>query len=266
VTRPTASSRLTRSILVACVVLAAAGACGDDADDAATTDTSAPPTSEASTTTTGGETTTSEAPTTAPPTTTATTAANCPEAERPGEIVGSATGDLDGDGTDDTVELVHTDLDEWLIFAALGTGGDAAGPIVADGPLLGADVLGVADVQGDGTSELFLQVGSGASAAIVGLYTVTGCDVEPVTFEGGPSAFPVGASIGATSGLQCGPDGTLFAYASASSDGESYDVTWSEMALDGSVLTVVDEGTGTASYGDELHTAASSFHCGALTY
>jgi hypothetical protein len=261
-----------RALAVAAVMLVAAAACGDDADDAST-DTSSPATSDGSTTTSEAPgttttdddtTTTTAAPTTGPP----TTAATCPEVEVTGSVEGTATGDLDGDGTDDTVDLTH-DGDDWRLFVALGDGGggDAAGPIVAEGPLMGAQMIGVADVQDDGVDELFVQVGSGASAAIIGLYTVDGCRVVPITFEGGPSAFPVGASIGATSGLQCGGgDGVLYVYTASSDDGESYQVSWDTLHLEGTELTSGGGGTGSASYGDELHTAATTFHCDSLTY
>jgi hypothetical protein len=263
------SRRLVRlaSPLVAVALAVGVVACGDDDDDAATTDTSAAPTTGASTTASSEPTSSTDAPTTAPTTAPPTTTDGCPVADRTGTVEGTATGDVDGDGTDDTIEVVHTDSDEWFLWVTFGSGeGQAMGPVVGSGAIAGAQLVGAADVQGDGPAEVFVHVGSGASAAVIGLFTVSGCEVVPITFDGAPSGFPVGASIGAISGLQCGPEGTIFAYAGASSDGTAYDVTWEELSLEGTELTISDSGSGAASYGDELHTAASTFHCDTITY
>src|SRR5262245_57492304 len=131
-------------------------------------------------------------------------------------------------------------------------------------------MIGAADVDRDGKDEIFAQTGAGASTATIGLFTLDGCDIAPITFDGAPTQFPVGASAGATNGLQCSNDptgpATIRAYAGASSDGESYDVTWADLELDGTVLTQVEEGSAAASYGDEQYVAASTFHCGDVTY
>lgn len=244
-------------------------ACGDDDDEATgdsttsedTTSTSAETTTSVSTT----EAPTTEAPTTAPP----TSAADCVGAAEGATAESSATGDVDGDGTDDTLEVLHDGAGTWFLQVTLGSGGSTVMELTTDG-VGGAEMIGAADIDEDGKEELFVQTGAGASAAIIGIFTVQGgCDLEAVTFDGAPAAFPVGASIGATSGLQCSnapePPG-IFAFAGASSDGQTYDVTTAELQLSGTLLTQVGETTGTANYGDELYTAASTFHCDDVTY
>jgi hypothetical protein len=264
---------MTRSIRRASLLLAslalpfALAACGDDEDDAATGDSS---TSEASTTSSAPETTAPPtAPTTAstaPPTSAPECAASIPE---PASAESSATGDVDGDGQDDTLEVVHDAEGGWWLRVTLGSGDVTALALTTDN-VGGAEMIGAADVDGDGKEELFAQTGAGASTATIGLFTLDGCAIAPITFDGAPTQFPVGASVGATSGLQCSNDpeapASIFAYAGASSDGESYDVTWAELELEGTVLTQVNEGSGTAGYGDELYVAASTFHCDDVTY
>lgn len=242
--------RASRRILLAVALLAiAVGACGgDDGDDAA------PET-----------TTTSEAPTT---TTDDTTAPGDPPACGPVSVpddaveVTEADGDVDGDGTDDELRTYLDGVDWHLQVELAADGGDDV-VVPSFGGVVG--IIGGADVDGDGTDELWLRTGSGASATIIGLARLVDCDLARVTFAGDQLAeLPVGGSVGTTSGLECSSSG-ITAYTASLREGTTYDVTGIEYTLDGSVLT--ESGTSSTTV-DALDDAAfvpvSSFRCGDL--
>jgi hypothetical protein len=245
-------------------------ACGDDEDDTATTDGSTASTTESTTSSTTEASTTSapttEAPTTAPP----TSAADCVGTAEGATAESSATGDVDGDGSGDTLEVLHDGAGTWYLQMTLGSGGSSYTELPTAGGAGGKEMIGAADIDEDGKEEIFVQTGSGASAAVIGVFTVEGgCDIAAVTLDGAPAEFAVGASVGNTSGLQCSnvPEaGSIIAFSGTSTDGETYTVSHSELELAGTVLTEVDSGSGTAGYGDELYTAASTFHCDDVTY
>jgi hypothetical protein len=263
-----------RASRTACAVFATCGlslglvACGDDDDDVSSGETtsSAP---ESSTSTTEGSTTTAapttEAPTSSPP----TSAADCIGTAEGATAESSAMGDVDGDGAPDTLEVVHDGAGTWHLQVTLASGGSSYTQLPSDG-VGGMEMIGAADVDSDGKEEIFVQTGSGASTAIIGLFTVQGgCDIERITLDGNPAEFPVGATVGNISGLQCSnvPEArSIIAFSGTSADGQTYAVTNSELELSGTTLTEVASGTGQAGYGDELHTAASTFHCDDTTY
>jgi hypothetical protein len=234
-----------RLLLAAALLAVALGACGDD-DDAAP------------------ETTTSAAPTTTDESTTTTAPPACAPASVPDDAVevSEADGDVDGDGSGDVLRTYLSGAD-WHLQVELAADGGADLVVPSFGGLVG--IIGGADVDGDGTDEVWLRTGSGASATIVGLARLVDCDLVRVTFAGDQLAeLPVGGSVGTTSGLECSGS-TITAYTASLREGTTYDVTGTEYTLDGSVLT--ESGTSTATV-DALDDAAfvpvSTFSCGDL--
>jgi hypothetical protein len=265
----------SRAVRLAGVVLATGGlslalvACGDD-DDAVSSDDTTTSTSDATTSTTEASTS-SAPPTTAPPNTAPpTSAADCIGTAEGATAESSAMGDVDGDGAADTAEVLHDAAGTWFLQITLGDGGSSYTQLEPADNVGGVELIGAADVDGDGKEEIFVQVGSGASKAMFGMFTVQGgCDITEITTASGPARFPVGASVGIISGLQCSnvPDAaSVIAFEGQSADGESYAVTWTEYELAGATLTEIDSGSGTAGYGDELYVASSTFHCDDTTY
>jgi hypothetical protein len=99
-------------------------------------------------------------------------------------------------------------------------------------------VLGRTDLDGDEVDEPFVRTGSGVRDTVA-LLRVDECEAVAVALDSAPAEFAIGASVGATGGLQCGegPSGTIRVYAAESADGETYDVTWRDLRLAGTTLT-----------------------------
>ncbi|MDZ7674532.1 MAG: hypothetical protein U5K30_05635 [Acidimicrobiales bacterium] len=180
-------------------------ACGDDdADDAATTTSE---TTTSSTTTSTTTTSTSTTTTTAAPTT--TSSSTCSDSPLPGDAADTTTApaDLDGDGTDDTVTSYRVgpaDAPEWHLHAQLTSGGGADLTLPAPTGPSDQRVLGGSDANENGTDEVWVKVGAGASAQIVSMFVLDDCDLVQVTLDGGgPAEFPVGGSIGTVGGVYC---------------------------------------------------------------
>ncbi|MCU0268281.1 MAG: hypothetical protein MUF83_06495 [Acidimicrobiales bacterium] len=196
----------------------------------------------------------------------------CPEVPQAAGATAETTaaGDVDGDGDLDTI-VGHQAGADWRVRVELAAGGSAEH--VVPGAGVGASsvvVHGGIDVDGDSSEEVVARVGSGAGTQIIGLFVLQGCDLVPVVIEEGPAEFPVGATVGGISGVQCGggeeSEPALFWYQGTSDDGLTFDVETIRYTLDGDTLTVAGvEPPGTASVGDELYTAASTFHCDDVT-
>lgn len=242
--------------LVAVVLLAA---CGDD--DAVV----------GGTTTTSEATTTSEpATTTTAPTTTTTPACDriFPGAGNPDQV--DATADVDGDGEPDQLHSFGAEEGEprFTLQVELAAGGGASLGLQGDGVTTVA-VLGGADVDGDGGDEIWARVGAGASATIVGLFRFEDCTLAPVTFAtGGNAEFPVGGSVGTTSGLECDslvdPEAHLIVYSASNVAEGEYEVTATKYRLDAGVLTESSSGAEVGSVEDPDFGRIARFHCGEL--
>jgi hypothetical protein len=162
---------------------------------------------------------TATSPTTSPTTSTTTAPAACPPvAALPVGIVETAAEpiDVDADGATDTVRSYAVSATpgagDWHLRVELAAGGGAdltlpfdplpAGVTVLGGTYVGSNV----DPGPEGLRPMiFATIGAGASAAIVGLYRLSGCDLVVVqnTEFGAPAEFVVGASVMHTDGLRC---------------------------------------------------------------
>lgn len=227
--------------------------CGGDDEPDASTSTSA-----------------TEAPSTSSSSST-TSAATCDPIGLPDGAanIAEAAGDVDGDGADDDLLSYRLGTDDWRLRVELAAGGaaDVVIPSFGDGAIA---VLGGADVDGDGDDEVWAQTGSGASAAIIGLARFTDCKLERVTFAGGdPAEFPVGGSVGNAAGLDCeghgDPTADLTGYTATNTGEGTYEVTATEYALEGTVLTQGASAVTTATLGDEAFARATSFSCDDLS-
>lgn len=138
-----------------------------------------------------------------------------------------------------------------------------------DDPTAVPVLLGPADVDGDGTPELFAHTGTGASATIIGLAVQEGCTLTRVELpSGAPADFPVGGTVGASSGLACeasiDEDAHLSAHALLSLDGEQFELTTTEYALEGNVLVNKAERLRTIPSDDPGLGRYGGFVCGDL--
>lgn len=221
------------------------------------------------TTTSQASTTTDPTDTSGPTSSIATVAcAEHPVSEEAADVE-SETADLDGDGVDDTIRSYRLGEAEWHLNVALARGGGADLVVATyDGSVV--SVLGGADVDGDGADELWARTGQGASATIIGLARLVGCDLVRVTAPGGePAELPVGGSVGTASGVECDaqadPTADLTTYTATNMGDDRYEVRATEHALDGTML--VDRGTHTsqATIGDSTFGRATSFSCDDLS-
>jgi hypothetical protein len=262
---PRASHVWLRRAGAAAVALALITATACSSDDAA------PPTTEAPTTT--AEVTTTAAPTSTTegeevPTTTAGAPCTEPVAVPDGASALTArTGDVDGDGRDDALRSFLVD-DAWFLQVEVASGyGTELELPTSGGPAVG--LVGAADVDGDGAEEIWVRVGSGASTVILGIVRLEACTLERVTLESGqPVELPVGGSVGATAGVECRSedvDADLTTFAGFHRADTRYDVTATQWALDGGVLSERSSSTTELRAEDPDFTRATTFTCHDLT-
>lgn len=205
----------------------AASGCGgsDSTSIEATPDVSSAAVSEAETTVASGQSSSSESAvstssseptsTSADPSTTAPAA--CPTPELPaGNSTAPMSVDLDADGAADTAYMVSGPAG-WQLVVELGGGGAGGGAVVS--ALVGTndfdepEVLGGADLDGDGIDELAVLVANGAYVGLVSFVRVRECSAIQLAFEDdSPAIFASGASAGGGEALVCNGDGTLDRY------------------------------------------------------
>ena len=238
------------------------GASGPDAESAARTSTTSDPTGAAetdpSTSTTAGQATASPDDTAAP---TTPARPGCPDAAS-GPPDRSFNADVDGDGAVDVVGVRFASETVVVSFAA---GGSAEVPIpTGRAGIPGIDALGGADVDGDGSDEAWVMIGSGASSQLVSLFTFDDCGGRVVTEGGDPAVFGVGGSVTNLGGVQC--SGSELIVRMASSDtGDVYDVEVTAYRLVGSELTPVDRRTEQVARSDPDFGRSSTLSCGNAT-
>jgi hypothetical protein len=229
------------------------------------------PTDAAETATATSEPSATEEPT-QPPTPTQTsvptltpTPAVCGEAPAPpGDALDltSVTTDLTGDGLDDELATYAVPSeDEWHLRITFGAGGSIDEVIEGSSLVAAARPIGGHDIDGDGRAEAFVTVGSGAATILIGLYVVGDCGLSRVTLDGFPAVFPVGATVGNTSGLRCEAPGLSRLFAMQTTE-ESYVGGSQPYALQGSVLIDGPQLTGELTMAGAAQLAV--FTCGGL--
>lgn len=128
-----------------------------------------------------------------------------------------------------------------------------AAPTTTGCPPIDAAVASV-DLDGDGTDEVWRSAGSGASADIVELVVVEGC--EEVTV----GQFAVGGSVRELHGIRC-EGGAVTELVATSEDGQTYAVTEVTYELQGAELVETGRTTGELGGDDPALQAASTFDC-----
>jgi hypothetical protein len=181
-------------------------------------------------------------------TTTSTTgpAGPCDASPPPASAINitTAEGDFNGDAATDTLTVYGTGTfsqpSPYHLQITLGDSQGAIDTVIADAAtdnnqavkaLGGADITASAGLPPDGSgAEAFVEVGSGASTSLVGVFQLIGCSLTRLTGPqgGAPSLFAIGGSVTHQGGLRC--DGTaggqrLVQLTATSNDGITYDTT-----------------------------------------
>jgi hypothetical protein len=140
-------------------------------------------------------------------------------------------------------------------------------PCEEPAPPPAGQVLGWADVDGDGRAELWVQTDQAASALVVALYTYDDrCRPVRITLDGLPFEHPVGGSVATTSGLRCVDEDaeSLVLHSASSVDGERYEAEERALRLEGSELVEVRSATAEISSADPAFPRYGTFECGEL--
>ncbi|HEV3227290.1 MAG TPA: hypothetical protein VGZ52_10660, partial [Acidimicrobiales bacterium] len=132
----------------------------------------------------------------------------------------------------------------------------------------GADVTSSAGRPPDGSgAEAFVQIGSGASDSLVGVFQLVGCTITRLVGPQGnaPSTFPIGGSVTHLDGVRC--DGTaggerLVQLSATSSDGLTYDTKETRLEVVNGKLTPANPPiTGVLDAHDPRLQAFSALNC-----
>jgi hypothetical protein len=266
------------SLLLAALLLASCGGNAEPAEittealvsttsaattSAVTTTTTPPPTTAAQTTTTSAAETSTTAIATTTTSTLPATICPIPPALPDGAIrFAGGSGDYDGDGQPDPAITYQAGPDTWRLRVTFADGGGTDVAILDAEDFAPPRHIGGFDIEGDGTDEIFVAVGVGASTVHVGLYDVAGCVATRVTAEGAPAVLPVGASIGNVSGIACPGDGTIQRVFAQYVDDDVYEGGFAPYALDGAALIALP-GDGAGFTAEEAF-ALAVLDCGDL--
>lgn len=197
----------------------------------------------AASTTTTPVVTTAPTPAKTGPSTTVGPAAACPTVPLPGNATYQTTapGNFDGDGQPDVLRAYQA-AGAWHLRAELSAGGQVDVTVANVGAGDAVKAVGGFDIDENIIDEAFATVGSGAYAAIVGIWKAGGpCQLNRLTVNGQPSAFAVGASVGNRSGLRCVARTALQALQTqANNTGTQYTGTITNYDVVGSTLVLAN--------------------------
>lgn len=168
-----------------------------------------------------------------------------------------ADGDFNGDNTTDTMTVYGTGTatqpSPYHVQIELGGSQGTVDTAISDAAtdnsqvvaaLGGADITSSAGLPPDGSgAEAFVQVGSGASDHLVGVFQLIGCSLTRLVGPQGtqPSLFAIGGSVTHLDGLRC--DGSaggqrLVQLSATSTDGISYDTKETRLQVQDGKLSV----------------------------
>jgi hypothetical protein len=195
--------------------------------------------------------------------------------------VSHAEGDFNGDGTTDTLTMYGTGTNAqpspYHLQIELGGGKGTVDTVIADAAtdnnqvvkaLGGADITSSAGLPPDGSgAEAFVQVGSGASDSLVGVFQLIGCALTRLVGPQGtqPSLFAIGGSVTHLDGLRC--DGSaggqrLVQLSATSNDGTTYDTKETRLQVqDGKFSALGPPITGALAGSDPSLQAFSTLDC-----
>ncbi len=168
--------------------------------------------------------------------------------------------DVDGDGQDDQVTTIAVEDIGTRLRVDLAAGGSVVHTIPAQADHT-ATVQAAVDLGRDGSDELWLEVGQGASTDIFGLYDLDGCDLEAVQVDGADAQFGIGGPVLLLQGLRCDDEGRIVHLGATSEDGESFATLDLVYELRDGELVRVDDEPGALTGDDEELQAYSSFDC-----
>ena len=145
---------------------------------------------------------------------------------------GARSGDIDGDGSDDTVHLTvdPNGRQGCRAFVVVDTDGGRLAQEISD-PDISFDlglpsVESITPVDGRPGDEIVVRILAGASTLFVGLFTVYEDELERVQVAGQPqygNLFPSGGSVGHLEGSDCSGEGIMISFAVP--EGRHYKVT-----------------------------------------
>lgn len=189
-------------------------------------------------------------------------------------------GDFNADHNDDTLTVYGTGtVDQpapYHVHIELGNSAGAVDDVIADAAndsnsvvkaLGGSDITASAGLPPDGSGdEAFVTIGSGASAALIGVYQLTNCVLTRLTGPLGqqPSSFAVGGSVTHLDGLRC--DGTaggvrLVQLSAESADGLTYQTTDVRLQVNDGQFTATNTVNNTLDASDPQLQAYAGLDC-----
>jgi hypothetical protein len=192
-----------------------------------------------------------------------------------------ADGDFNGDGTKDTLTVYGTGTttqpSPYHVQIELGGNKGTVDTAITDAAtdgnqvvraLGGADITSSAGLPPDGSgAEAFVQVGSGASDHLIGVFQLLGCSLTRLVGPQGasPSLFAIGGSVTHLDGLRC--DGSaggqrLVQLSATSNDGVNYDTKQTRLQVqDGKFSALGTPITGTVNGSDPSLQGFSALDC-----
>jgi hypothetical protein len=169
-------------------------------------------------------------------------------------------GDVDGDGKRDVVQATATQL-----RVALASGRVLTAAVHSESPNRPA-VLGYADIDRDGRSEVFLETAEGASTSFATPYRYDGKALVELQLDGGPARLGMGGSITHGDGFVCLGTGLLEIRQATSDDGETFTVQASSYRITGAQLVLAGAPrTSRGKQGDPGVQASYTADCGSVS-
>jgi hypothetical protein len=191
---------------------------------------------------------------------TTASAAPCSASPPPASAINvtHADGDFNGDHAADTLTVYgvgsSTQPSPYHVQIELGGSGGTVDTVIADAAtdnnqvvsaLGGAEITSSAGLPPDGSGdEAFVQVGSGASDHLVGVFQLIGCSLTRLIGPQGaqPATFAIGGSVTHLDGLRC--DGSaggqrLVQLSATSTDGVNYDTKETRLQVHDSKFSVL---------------------------
>lgn len=198
-----------------------------------------------------------ETPSPTPSPTPSATPSPTPSATPTSRHVPALNGDVDGDGVKDAVRATAE-----LLTVDLSSGGTVTAPVHAESPRSPA-ILGYADVDLDGRSEVFLETAEGASTQFATPYRFDGKALHEMQLDQGPARLGIGGSVTHGDGFRC-VSGRLQVLSSDSQDGTTYTVHVDTYRLGATDLVLLSSTTKQAKQGDPLVEASYQPDCGSV--
>jgi hypothetical protein len=145
------------------------------------------------------------------------------------------------------------------------TGGDSIDVIVPN-VIAGDEVKAIGGFNLDGNilDEALATVGTGAYAAQIGVWTMSGlCQITRTTVNSQPATFPVGQSVQNLAGVRC-VNGTALQVLEAQAAGSVYNTSITNYDLVGTALVASPTSQQTLSANDPSIPSYGAFTCGGL--